>query len=524
MMRKITCFFCVGFCLFGLAAQTDSSRRGLMADFQNAQSAQNNLRKLQNSSGKSDSNSDSVTEEYESVLTADIIGSPQMAMANADYMVTAGDIYTLGYAVGTNAVTYTIAVDSSYRIRVANLAVLDGSGKTYTGLRRQVEEIVSKNYPMSGVQFALTSPAVFTVIVSGEVKNTAEREAWALTRLSSVLDKMLTPYSSTRNIEITSASGKKKTYDLFKAARDGDMSQNPYLRPGDVISVPRAERKVTVGGAVERPGTYELLAGENLTSLLDVYGGGLVPQADRSSVELTRIIDGNDRSGTKLYLNLDSSPDFELKPYDKVEVSSFSDLRPVMFVEGAVYTSEDDGTELETSARKAVRFESGTNYAYFVRKNSTWFSTTSDTENAYIIRRGEVIPLNLNKILYDSGYTTELAVEADDVLRVPFKQYFVSVAGSVNSPGRYPYIPDRTYEYYIGLAGGFIKLQNMGNSVAIVDIDGKKLGTTDVITPECTITAKTNSPVYYINVFAPIITTILTATSTVLSIIAFTAK
>ena len=70
--------------------------------------------------------------------------------------------------------------------------------------------------------------------------------------------------------------------------RNGDMSQNPYVRPGDVITVNRYERRVTVKGAVERPGTYELLKNEILKDLVNFYGKGLAPMADTSRIELTR--------------------------------------------------------------------------------------------------------------------------------------------------------------------------------------------------------------------------------------------
>ena len=103
----------------------------------------------------------------------------QIALSNPDYMVTPGDIYSLNYAVGTNPVSYKILVDTSYKIRVSNLAVLDATNKTYMQLKKQVEEIVSKNYPLSGVQFILTSPASFKITVTGCVSYSSEQKAWA---------------------------------------------------------------------------------------------------------------------------------------------------------------------------------------------------------------------------------------------------------------------------------------------------------------------------------------------------------
>ncbi|MDR2398536.1 MAG: ligand-binding protein, partial [Spirochaetaceae bacterium] len=74
---------------------------------------------------------------------------------------------------------------------------------------------------------------------------------------------------------------------------------------------------------------------------------------------------------------------------------------------------------------------------------------------------------------------------------------------------RYPYIPDRSWDYYIALAGGFNVDKNTRSSVIIQDLSGRQLSKSDVITPESIITAKTNSFLYYFNQYAPIITTML---------------
>ncbi len=451
------------------------------------------------------------------ITAQEFSGSVQLAMSNADYMVTAGDVYSLNYAAGNNVVSYTIPVDPSYKIRVSNLAILDAYGKSYITLKKQVEEIVYKNYPMSGVQFVLLNPASFKVIVTGEVFNTTEKNAWALTRLSTVIGGLTTAYSSRRNINIISKDGKTKTYDLFLAERDGDLSQNPFVRPGDIIQINRADRVVSVSGAVERPGTYELLKNENLSELIYKYGHGLNPLADLSRIELTRTINSEDSSGNKIYLSKDNvEKNYALENFDRIFISSFTTLMPVVFVEGAIKVTDD--SELETSNRIPFTFQSGENYAYFVRRIRTMLSLSSDTDNAYIIRGTEHIPINISIMLYDAAYYSNEILKPNDILLIPFKQNFVSVAGSVKNPGRYPYIPNRTTEYYIGLAGGFLKSENAFNSYKIVDINGNRLSKDAIITPECTITAKTNSFLYYFNQYAPVITTSLSVVTTFVSV------
>ena len=444
----------------------------------------------------------------------------QLAMSNPDYMVTAGDIYALAYAAGSNAIRYTILVDSTYKIRVSNLGVVDASGKTFLELKKQVEDIVSKNYPMSGVQFSLTTPSSFKVTIKGEVEETAEKNAWALTRLSEVLAGCYTSYSSIRNIMITSANGKIKTYDLFKALRDGNQKEDPYLRPGDVISVKRADCIVSLTGEVRRTGSYQLLEGETIKDLFEYYGNGLPVYADDTRIQITRYDSQNDKDGLKIYIDYSKDNKFKLCNYDVVYVPSYRTLKPVMFMEGAIGSGE--GTELDASTKRAIQFETGTKYDDLIKKYGAYFTAVSDISNAYIIRDADIIPIDLSKILYDASYTSNLLVEPYDTLRIPFKQYFVSVAGSVVAPGRYPYIPDRTWDYYIGLAGGFIKTQNKNEAIKIVDINGNQLTKTDIITPETTITAETNSGLYYFNLYAPVVTTVLSLISTTLSILAVT--
>ena len=111
----------------------------------------------------------------------------QLAMSESSYPVTAGDVYTLAFAAGATPVSYSIPVDSTYKIRIANLGVIDCKNLTYLQLKNIVTGIVQKNYPMGGVQFVLTSPATFRVTITGEVVKTVQKNAWALTRLSTFI-------------------------------------------------------------------------------------------------------------------------------------------------------------------------------------------------------------------------------------------------------------------------------------------------------------------------------------------------
>ena len=91
------------------------------------------------------------SDESISVIYQDVFSSP-------DYLVTTGDVYTLSYNAISTPVKYTIIVDPSYKVRIANLGIIDAKGKTFLELKEEVEEIVVSNYPMSAVQLVLSVP------------------------------------------------------------------------------------------------------------------------------------------------------------------------------------------------------------------------------------------------------------------------------------------------------------------------------------------------------------------------------
>ena len=444
-----------------------------------------------------------------------------LARSDPTFRVTPGDVYTLTFLLDGEIISHTIVVDTAYRLRVANLGIVNGAGQTFAQVRARVEAVVANNIPLSGPQLTLTQPAVFRVFIAGEVQRSGEHSAWALTRLASLVDENLTRFASTRDVSIRSANGQTQIFDLFRFWRFGDQTQNPYLRPGDVVTFNRVSRLVTIHGSVERPGAYQLLEGENIRELIEFYGGGFTPLADPTRMEVVRYLNSEDVSGNRLFLTpYDLENNFVLENYDAVTIPAISDLRPVLFVEGAVdidphrvmlhgFRINDD---LVATNRLTVQFHTGETFASMVQRNRGWFSSLSDTENARIIRRcGEILPINLNRALFDASYRSEVLIQDHDTLIVPFRQFFVTVAGGVTNPGRFPFIPDRDWEYYIGLAGGFNPTRNVCGRVTITDASGRRLGPNDPIGPETIITARTNSPFFWAGQVAPVLSVILSA-------------
>jgi polysaccharide export outer membrane protein len=109
-----------------------------------------------------------------------------------------------------------------------------------------------------------------------------------------------TPVADLRHVTVTRVDGNRKVVlDLQRATRDGDVTSDATLEPGDLIIVPEGlPRTVLVLGEVARPGSYELQGEMRLLDALSLAGGP-TPKADLRRVTLTH---GGQAAGTKVDL------------------------------------------------------------------------------------------------------------------------------------------------------------------------------------------------------------------------------
>jgi protein involved in polysaccharide export with SLBB domain len=95
----------------------------------------------------------------------------------------------------------------------------------------------------------------------------------------------------------------------------------------------------------------------------------------------------------------------------------------------------------------------------------------------------------------------------------------VTVLGAVNSPGRYPYVPDRGWRYYVDLAGGFSEDLNDFGTVRIRDRDDREVDTDASVGPEYTIVARRDSPRYWLLRSLNVATTTMNFTNALLNLL-----
>jgi len=441
-----------------------------------------------------------------------------MAVSDVSYPITPGDTFRLSYTDSVNRIVTDLQVDSNYTVDIPAMGTIDAKGMTLPQLKEKIFALVGTYFAFSNPQLTMTGTGSFFVTVKGEVNSTGSYPAWGLSRLSSVVSDA-TNFASSRDVTVRSLGGTEHHYDLYQALRKGNLTQDPLLKAGDVVTVGRADRIVTLSGRVFRPGTYQLLSGENLKDLVTTYGGGLMPGADIQRIRVQRF--DNDISQWNVeYVDLLQS-DSSLVSYDQVVVDSIEQTTGSVTVEGAIRSDEAYDATTSTaiagqaSGRIFYQFYPGETLQQMVRSLQVRLMTSSDYEHASFIRNGKKQMLNLRGMLSGTDATEPLVLQTNDQLIIPFAQRFVTVTGAVTRPGTYAYVPEKTADYYIALAGGVTTDAYKPISVSVTDGTGNKMRSDSIVGKEYSVKVKENT---FVRDLAPTVA-VIGLVSSVLSIL-----
>jgi polysaccharide export outer membrane protein len=239
--------------------------------------------------------------------------------------------------------------------------------------------------------------------------------------------------------------------------------------------------------------THPFADGETLKDALVAVKDSIAPFADLSSSYIIRKSDARiiPVDLEKLRFQYNPTEDLFLQPGDRVVIPAF---RFNVSVIGAV---QNPGT-----------------FLYVPQRNYTYYLTLAGGIPPGLTA-GNITIVDANGI----PRPIDAAVQPED--RIIVTETLISVVGGVYNAGTYAFVPGKTYEHYILLAGGINPEVNAYNWVSIKSAEGHRRKKNEPIQPGDRIYVHTNDFLYNFNKYFPVITSSAALITAVFTIINF---
>ena len=294
---------------------------------------------------------------------------------------------------------------------------------------------------------------VYNVSVVGVVENPGvypvvptERVSGLLKIANTLLDTIpsdIVEIASQRNI-ILRRDDKEVALDLQRFYTFGNEKDNPYLFDGDVIFVPSIENKVTIYGAVNRSGIYELVNGDRIIDIIEL-AMGFRTDAYLNKAEIVRFVNEHDSTKTiavnlaKIIADPECTDNLFLENDDRIFIKSIPEFHKRRELKVVVSGALKDGGELNLTegyrVYDAIASAGGLrDDAYLNKAEIVRFVNEHDST--------KTIAVNLAKIIADPECTDNLFLENDDRIFIKSIPEFhikrgITISGEVEFPGGY---------------------------------------------------------------------------------------
>lgn len=429
------------------------------------------------------------------------IASEGLSQIPGDYVVSIGDEILVNLW-GSVEADLRLTVDRSGRITIPRVGPVLVAGLRYGDLNAAIDQRVSqvfKNYRLSTSLGKLRSIRVY---VTGFTQKPGAYTVSSLSTIVNALGQSGGPSGagSLRSIELRRAGKVVTQFDLYDLLLRGDKSTDRVLQAEDVLHIGPVGQQVALIGSVNRPGIFELKAGESLNDLLQM-AAGFSAVADRSRIAIESLDSRNDIRIAELKLPLQSAT--PLKNGDVVRAFNATDstlpqhrqnkrvrvegevqrpgeyilppnsglmdavkaaggLTPGAFVYGSEFTRESVRSTQQAQYERALRDLE----TEFARIQVTQKALTADeasaqnartqNSNRLIDRLRLVRPTGRIVLQLASTAATlpNLALEDGDRLLVPSRPTTVGVFGSVFNGGSFVHHPGDSLDDMLKLAGG----------------------------------------------------------------------
>lgn len=275
-------------------------------------------------------------------------------------------------------------------------------------------------------------------------------------------------------------------YDMLKYLATGDKTQNPYVYPGDIITLSNTTRRVMVNGPVKCPLTKDIpiIENESLEHFLSLFLFDdsadttyiLLKHFDEQNRERVTIVPAAEYSSWNLHdhciITIPERPNYPAmavvtvkgeveRPGDYPIIKDSTTVKDVLSLAGLLPSASLSRIAV-VRYNKLVKNNANADRTNLLTSLESTFTRT-EMNNAIML-----MMLSKDYIVLHASDTSQTLLEQGDHLLVAKNDHTVYVSGAVKQPGGYQFVENKNMRYYIRQAGGWSSLADKQNVYKMV--------------------------------------------------------
>ena len=338
-MKKLTISFLIPFAIFisshGYSQEIDASIiQNLSSDqiamAQEALKSNNLADPTEKDSSNKKETLNNNEEDEKSILDTNKFGynfissSPTSIVATGDlplpneYQISLGDVIGVVLS-GSKEQIFDMKVQLDGTVFFPELGSISVVGESFLDIKNKLRNLIEQSYIGVSIDLSLKDLSAKKITIVGAVNNPGTYLVNPFTTISNSLAYSggIQPIGSLRNIRLLRSNGDSFTFDLYKLLIDGDRANDLTIESGDVIVIGAASKFINITGMVKRPGTYEIIPGEDLSDILKFalgFSGGAntnkitLDKLDIESSSIIKIITNNTAYSLENILSINVFP------------------------------------------------------------------------------------------------------------------------------------------------------------------------------------------------------------------------
>lgn len=472
------------------------------------------------------------------------------------YFIGMGDVFTVS-VVEMPSITYTAKVNQNGDVRITEFGILKLGKITLRQAKDSIGNFVRRKLSKknTSVYVTLHEAKKASFSINGSVTNPGIYISGGIYRIWDCIlqaNKDVIPTINDVDFRNVVVQNKDTTFtlDLLRYYLKNDLTQNPYVYPGDHVFLAPAVRRVFIQGEIRNPtsGFIPIKNNESLRDFLELLvlsdaadsGRIIIQKGSTNSKRRDRVISMHEADGIALDNN------------DVITVPLKADYPKIriVYLSGAVarpgpYTCGEKTTTVQDIIVRCGGYLSKADpeRAYIIRNSNSNIDLPGENTAAMMSDKGPLLSagsirpelnLSFSRLTTFQDYTVisleeqglETVLEHADQIIVPYEEPFVYVSGSVCNPGAYRFNKGKNQRYYINLAGGFSGKADRRNTYLVSRYqtslkikDGNNIEEGDII-----VVPDSQNNKFWISFILPMLQILSTATTVILAVATLSAN